>query len=114
MNNSAIAMPEMKLSGVSGAVRQNKPATGQRKATTRAALREAVRRVRQIFYCLTYTRARVAVESISINLKISLRVNNLPDRPDKVKEVFVFVLFLLSGCRFILPDTAGQAGQRGN
>lgn len=104
MNNAANAMPVIKMSGMSGSVRQILLSAGQLKTTTDATLRQSVRRVRQIFYCLTHARARGTLKTISTNVKISLGVKNLPDSPDKVKEVTVFVSFLLSGTRFILPD----------
>ena len=114
MNNVAIAMPEVKESGGVRKSPEDFTSAGQRIFIAGAALRDSVRRVRKIFYCLTYTRARVALKTISTDVKISLGVNFLPDTPDKVKELTGFVWFLLSGSPLNLPDTAGLAGQRGN
>lgn len=54
----ARAVPAVTLSGLSGCVRAEKGVSGRRKALTVAVLRRCVRFVREILYCLTYTRAR--------------------------------------------------------
>jgi len=69
------------LSGVSGLVRAKMRLPGHRRHRAAAALRESVRDVRGIFYCLTYAHTQVSNKTSKQKRKNILGSLNYPGHP---------------------------------
>lgn len=96
------------LSGMSGHVRAKNSYTGQRKASTRAGLRESVRDVRCNLKSYTYACACAGSESFCF-IPWELKIHRT-SRTRLVKGPVLFG-FSLSGQGVATPDKPGHPGQ---